>query len=205
MNGWVSRILPGGTAIHTIIQNILYSLFGTNLIVGPQIKRQIEVVKDRIPPEFKRRAMDDLGCGDGKITVKLQQIFDPRSLRGFDVNTSLVKRARNKGVRAEVMDLDKTAPKGELAVMWGVLHHLKNRESCIRRISNNYPMAFIREPIKDSAISGLEMGQPLEKEEIESLVGKYLPEAKLFYYEHCIFIFYVSPDYKYKVTDTTRA
>jgi hypothetical protein len=175
-------------------------LFGTNFVVGTQIKDQIKIVKDRIPPEFRQRAMDDLGCGDGKITVLLREVFNPRSLRGFDVNSSLVRRARGKGISAEIMDLDKTAPTGEMAVMWGVLHHLKDRESCIRRIRDNYSMAFIREPMKNNSIKGLEMGQPLEKEEIENLVIKYLPQARTFYYGHCIFIFYVSPDYKHKAT-----
>lgn len=153
------------------------------------------MLKTRIPPEFQQRAMDDLGCGDGKITVLLKDVFQPRMLRGFDVNSSLVKRARGKGFDAEVMDLDENAPTGELAVMWGVLHHLKERESCIRRISENYPMAFIREPIRNKAVKGLEMGQPLEKSEIESLVSRYLPHARSFYYGHCIFIFYISPDH----------
>jgi len=75
-------------------------------------------------------------------------------------------------------------------VMWGVLHHLKDREACLRRIRENYALAFIREPIKNLAINGLEMGQPLIKKEIESLLEKYLPGSQTFYYGHCIFVFY---------------
>jgi hypothetical protein len=150
------------------------------------------MLRNKIPAEFFQRDMDDLGCGDGKISVLLRDVFHPDSLRGFDVNPSLVKRARRKGIKAEVMNLDEKLPAGELAVMWGVLHHLKDRESCIRRIGENYSMAFIREPIKNKAIKGLEMGQPLEKEEIEHLVQKHLGGAMTFYYGHCIFIFYVA-------------
>jgi hypothetical protein len=148
------------------------------------------MLRGQVPAEFLKREMDDLGCGDGKITVLLREVFQPGKLRGFDVNHSLVKRARSKGIKAEVMNLDEKLPSGDLAVMWGVLHHLKDRETCIRRIGENYSMAFIREPIKNKAIKGLEMGQPLEKEEIESLVQKHLPQARTFYYGHCIFIFY---------------
>jgi hypothetical protein len=93
-------------------------------------------------------------------------------------------------------DLNADVPTGELAVMWGVLHHLENRESCIKRISDNYKMAVIREPIKDKVLNGLEMGQPLIKEEIEGLVERYLPTSNLFYYDHCIFIFYSAPGIK---------
>lgn len=153
------------------------------------------MLETRVPPVFQQRELDDLGCGDGKITLMLKEVFQPRRLRGFDVNPFLVKRAINKGIEAEVKNLDAGLPFGELAVMWGVLHHLKDIETCLKRIKENYPMAFIREPIKNGAIKGLEMGEPLIKEEIENLVQKYLSSAQTFYYCHCIFIFYVSPEY----------
>jgi SAM-dependent methyltransferase len=153
------------------------------------------MLESRLPPEFHSRNLDDLGCGDGKITLKLKEVFRPRQLRAFDVNPALVKRARQKGIEAEIQDLDAGLPNGELAVMWGVLHHLKDHETCLKRIRDNYSMAVIREPIKNKPIKGLEMGQPLVKEEIESLVQKYFPEAWTFYYGHCIFIFYIKSGY----------
>ena len=154
------------------------------------------MLESKIPADFQQRSLDDLGCGDGKITLLLKDIFQPRKLRGFDVHPALVKRARDKGIEAEVKDLDAGLPFGEMAMMWGVLHHLQDRESCIRRIGENYKMAFIREPIKSGAINGLEMGQPLVKEEIEYLVKKYLPDSRYFYYGHCIFIFYTAKNFK---------
>jgi hypothetical protein len=132
----------------------------------------------------------------------LEDVFRPQKLRGFDVNPSLVKRARRKGIAAEVMNLDAELPSGDMAVMWGVLHHLKNTESCLKRIGENYSMAFIREPIKNKPIKGFEMGEPLVKSEIESLVQKYLPNAQTFYYGHCIFIFYVSAAMKTRLNKT---
>jgi hypothetical protein len=150
----------------------------------------------RAPSSFKQRKMDDLGCGDGKITLMLKEVFQPAVLRGFDVHPALIKRAKNNGLAAEIRDLECDLPSGELAVMWGVLHHLKDKEACLKKIKQNYRMAFIREPIKNKAIKGFEMGQPLIKEEIERLIDCYFPDARTFYYGHCIFIFYVSPDYK---------
>jgi hypothetical protein len=179
-----------------IEQKIIYTLFGTNFFIGHQIKEQIEMLKVRLPPEFKQRNMDDLGCGDGKITLLLREVFKPRRLRGFDVNDSLIKRARNNGVDARIMDLNADLPTGELAVMWGVLHHLNNREDCIRKIKENYTMAFIREPLRNKPIPGFEMGQPLVKKEIEGLVQKYLNGARTFDYGHCIFICYIRPGAK---------
>jgi hypothetical protein len=150
------------------------------------------MLETRLPPEFKQREMDDLGCGDGKITLQLKRVFQPKKLRGFDVHPSLIKRARNNGIEAQIRNLDESLPSGELAVMWGVLHHLSDREACLRNIKENYSMAFIREPLRNKLIKGLEMGEPLIKEEIEELIQRYFPTAQIFYFGHCIFIFYSS-------------
>jgi SAM-dependent methyltransferase len=169
-------------------------MFGTNFFIGPQIRDQIRMLDGKIPAGFKQRELDDLGCGDGKITVMLKEVFQPRRLRGFDIHPGLIQRARSRGIEAEVKNLNESLPTGDLAVMWGVLHHLRDRESCLKRIRQNYSMAFIREPIKNNAINGFEMGQPLIKEEIENLLQKYLPNSKTFYYGHCIFVFYIAPE-----------
>jgi hypothetical protein len=123
----------------------------------------------------------------------LKDIFRPRRLRGFDVNPSLVKRAKQRGIRAEVKDLEKDLPSGDLAVMWGVLHHLKDCETCIKRIKENYTMAFIREPLKKHVVNGFEIGKPFKKEDIESIVEKHLKGARIMYYNHSVFIFYAAP------------
>ena len=147
------------------------------------------MLEENLPPAFLNRDLDDLGCGDGRITLILRDIFQPTRLRGFDVNPILVKRARRKGIEAEVRDLSAQMPAGELAVMWGVLHHLRDREACLKHISENYAMAFIREPVKNNIRVDLEMGKPLDKQEIEILVQKYFPHARFFYYGNSIFIF----------------
>ena len=151
------------------------------------------MLEDRVPAEFKNREMHDLGCGDGKITVRLKEIFAPAKVRGFDVYPSLIGKARDRGIEAELIDLEAGLPKGELAVMWGVLHHLKDCESCLQRMRDNYDLVFIREPVRQKAIKGLEMGEPLHKEQIESWVGKYFPGAQTFYHNSCIFVFYRKP------------
>ena len=130
------------------------------------MKDMLEALKEKVPQHFLQRELDDLGCGDGRITLILKEIFQPRTLRAFDVNTSLVKRARNRGIPAEVCDLENNLPGGELAVLWGVLHHLCDAENCIQKINSNYHMAFIREPIKDKLIKGWEMGDPIDKEKM---------------------------------------
>jgi hypothetical protein len=171
-------------------QKIVYDLFGTSLYVGHPIKAQIKWISGRIPKEFFNRELDDLGCGDGRITKLLGQAFKAKKVRGFDVYPSLVSRACHKGVDACLMDLEANMPKGDLAVMWGVLHHHKEREACIKKIVENYPLVFIREPVKTGFIKWFEMGDPIEREEIETLVNKYLPGARVSYYSYCVFILY---------------
>jgi hypothetical protein len=152
------------------------------------------MLEEKVPPEFQHRDLDDLGCGDGKITLMLKEIFQPRRLRGYDISPSLVRRARKKGIDVEVKDLDAGIPNGELAVMWGVLHHLKDREVCLQRIRDNYRMAFIREPIKNNIRVDWEMGQPLAIEEIERLIKLYFNHATSLYCGNCVLIFYRKPE-----------
>ena len=179
-----------------IIERLAYLIFGNNLVVGLHIKKQLEFLREHIPPEFKHRKMDDLGCGDGKVTVRLKEIFQPESLRCFDVNPGLVRRSRKKGFCAEVMNLNEDFPSGELAVMWGSLHHLEDMAGCLDRLKRNYDMVFIREPLSEGGVSWLELGHPASKEEMENMVAEHLPGARIIFQDNAAHIFYVSqPEY----------
>ncbi len=167
---------------------------GYTLVIGSHIKRQLEFAREKVPPSFKYRQLDDLGCGDGEITLLLKDIFLPTRLRGFDVNPRLVRRARDKGIEADVKNLERDMPSGELAVMWGVLHHLQDRQGCLRRLRENYGLIFVREPVRAGIIKGLELGHPLRKEEIECLIQEHLAGSQVFYCGNSILSFYMSPN-----------
>ena len=175
------------------MERLAYFLFGNNIIIGPHIRKQLSFLKEIVPTVFQQRQMDDLGCGDGKVTVLLKDIFLPKKVRGFDVDPGLVRRARKRGIEADVRNLDEDMPTGELAVMWGVLHHLKDRECCLNKIRENYALIFIREPVRNSTVKWLELGHPMKKDEIEHLVKEHLSDSQIFYHGNSIFIFYVSP------------
>lgn len=177
------------------LENFAYSFFGNNLVIGTHIKKQLSFLKDNVPPEMQHREMDDLGCGDGKVTLLLEEIFKPKKLRGFDVNPGLVKMAISKGIDAEVIDLDVDIPGGELVVMWGVLHHLRDFENCLSRLTRSYPLIFIREPVKKGLVNALELGHPLRLEEIIRITDRYLPGSKIHYCDGSIMIFYACPGY----------
>lgn len=175
------------------IERLAYFFFGNNLIIGSHIRKQLEFLREIVPPSFQYRQMDDLGCGDGKVTLLLKEIFLPQKLRGFDVDPSLVRRAEGKGIQTEVKNLDNEVPSGELAVMWGVLHHLRDAERCLKKLKENYTFIFIREPVKGGIMGRLELGHPLNREEIGCLVNEHLANAQTLYYGGNIFIFYISP------------
>ena len=178
------------------LENIAYSFFGNNLIIGSHIKKQLAFLKAIVPAELQQREMDDLGCGDGKVTVLLEKIFQPSKLRGFDINRNLVRRARSRGIDAKIIDLNRQVPGGELAVMWGVLHHLHDVESCLCRVKENYPLIFIREPFRTSFMAGIELGYPLWLKEILNLINRHLPGSQIHYCDNNILVFYLCPEYK---------
>jgi len=177
------------------LEDIAYRFFGNNLVIGSHIKKQLNYLKEILPAELRHRHMDDLGCGDGKVTVLLRDIFQPEKLRGFDVSPGLVRRARSRGIDAEVADLDASFPAGELAVVWGVLHHLRDFETCLKRLKENYPLVFIREPIKNGIFSGLELGHPMNREEILRMIDRHLPGSQVHFCDDNVLVFYTCPDY----------
>ena len=174
-----------------IVEKLAYLFFGNNLVVGRHIKQQLRFLNDNIPDSFRHRRMDDLGCGDGKVTAYLKDIFQPEALRCFEVNPGLVKRSSQKGFCAEVMDLNQDFPGGELAVMWGSLHHLEDMAGCLDKIRQNYKMAFIREPLNEGGGTGfLELGHPVSQQVMDKMVDEHLPGARVIFHNNAAFIFY---------------
>lgn len=173
-----------------------YYVFGNNWVIGRHIKKQLLYLKSILPQGLLNREVDDLGCGDGKVTLLLQEILNPSKLRGFDVNNGLIKRARNKGIDAQALNLDEAVPCGDMAVLWGVLHHLKDPGLCLRRLKGNYPLIFIREPIRTGLLKGLELGDPMRINELTSLLDTSLPGYQIHFCDKNALIFYGCSDDK---------
>ena len=169
------------------IASLLYAPFGNNIVIGPHIRRQLEHLREALPPSFLGRHMDDLGCGDGRVTVLLDEVFQPVGLRGFDISPALVRKARNRGVDAEVLDLECDVPRGELAVLWGVLHHLEDPRGCLCRVQDNYDLVCVREPLSGPSRVCLELGSPLVENELAALLSNSLPGAQILGCRDCLF------------------
>ena len=177
------------------LESLAYALFGNNLVIGKHIRRQLAFLKGIVPASLLHREMDDLGCGDGKVTVLLEEIFKPSKLRAFDISPGLVRRARKRGIDARLGDLNATMPRGELGVLWGVLHHLEDYADVLQRMKENYPLIFIREPVRTGRIKGLELGSPLTREKLLDLVNRHIPDSQVHVNKDCVMIFYLRPDY----------
>ena len=181
------------------LEKILYAPFGNNIIIGSHIEEQLKFLKEIVPSDFKGKEMYDFGCGDGKITKRIKDIFQAKKVLGFDVNPSLVKRARKRGIRAEVLDLERWAKegkdqKGELAVIWGVLHHLKNPKGVLEKIKNNFQYLFLREPLLGKRKPLFELGSPFEKEKFKKDLDEILKNYKDYEYKGAIFVFWRKRD-----------
>lgn len=173
------------------IQGLFYLPFGNNFIVGSHIKKQLKFLNEIIPQEFKGKELYDLGCGDGKITLKFKKIFKPKKIYGCDVRSSLVWRAKKRGIEAKVFDLEKEVPKGELAVFWGVLHHLKNKEKVLKKVKDNFQYLFLKEPlIVKNKRTFLELGKPFFKKDIEIMLKNVFGEFQEYEYQNSILVFW---------------
>jgi len=168
------------------IANLLYAAYGNNIVIGRHIRRQLAHLREMLPASFLGRHMDDLGCGDGRVTVLLEEIFQPVKLRGCDVSPALVRMARTRGVDAEVLDLERDVPGGELAILWGVLHHLDDPHDCLRRVRDNYDMVCVREPLMGPSRICLELGSPLAEDDLAALLSDSLPGAQILGCRGCL-------------------
>lgn len=171
------------------VERFLHAVFGSNVVIGSHVLRQLDSLREGLPSDLLGRRVDDLGCGDGRLTVLLREVLQPVGLRGFDVNPALVRRARSRGIDARLMDLEECVPVGDLAVVWGVLHHLSDPMRCLARVRANYDSAFIREPIRGASPACLELGNPMGRNEFGDMVRRSLPGGHISFYHDCAFVF----------------
>jgi SAM-dependent methyltransferase len=165
-----------------------YRLLGNwvaNLLSAPYFT----FIGEKIPNEYTKREISDLGCGDGYATEKIKELFRARSIKGYETNKYLIKRARQRGLTVEEIDLEKQVPKGEMATVWGVVHHLRNKEGFLKKIQSNFKFAVFNEPVK-SFWAFLDGGEPLPEQVWQNLFHKTLGDCKFLRFKDNLFIFW---------------
>lgn len=172
------------------LEKVLYS-FGSSCanIYSPQF----EFIRKKIPPCFKNREILDIGCGDGKVTQKLAGMFEAKKIKGIDYIPALVKSASKNGIEANVLNIEKEKVSGEMAVMWGVLHHLKAKDKVLEKLAKNFKYVFIREHFRGFRI--FEIGHPIKKENLTKMYKLYFGEKNIQIIEGrgATFLFYKNP------------
>lgn len=143
-----------------------------------------------IPDEFKERVISDLGCGDGTNTLRLKKVFKTKSIVGYEKNEYLIKRAREKGLNVKKADLNKEISKGDLATFTFSLHHIKDKEKCLRNVKENFNYIFLIEPCNDLYHRLFDAGEPLSKTEWIRIFDKVLGKYKVYHYKNNILVFY---------------
>jgi len=142
-----------------------------------------------MPPEFQGKRISDLGCGDGFSTKRIEEIFKAKTIKGYEVNDYLIEKARKKGLVVEKLNLEEKVPRGEMATVWGVVHHLGNKENFLRKIKSNFKYAVFNEPIKN-IWAFFDGGEPLSLIEWKDLFNKTLGSCKFLRFKDSLFIFW---------------
>ncbi len=126
-------------------ENIQYRFLGCSYYTIFN-KPLFDFIASKIPPDFLGREISDLGCGDGTDTLRLKEIFKAKNIKGFDYNENLLRRATEKGIKVQRLNLTKDMPRGEMATFSYCLHHLPNKEEVLGKAVKNFDYLFLAEP-----------------------------------------------------------
>ncbi|MDX1536051.1 MAG: class I SAM-dependent methyltransferase [Candidatus Spechtbacterales bacterium] len=148
------------------IEKILYS-FGTSFS-GYDVDIEIKYLKDNILDKYKNRDVVDIGCGDGKLSIRIKEVLEPESFLGVDLSDAMIASAQKKGLDARVLNVEETNLSGDMGVMWGSLHHLTNPVRTTKNLSGKFKDIMIRESIDDSRI--FELGHKMSKQDLMNVI-----------------------------------
>jgi len=104
-----------------------------------------DALKKNIPSKYFNCNVVDIGCGDGTNTLLISKALKSKNIIGYEINKYLVRNARQKGILVYTPQ-DKFILKGELGVLWGVVHHFNDPSQEIENIIKNFRLFIIREP-----------------------------------------------------------
>ncbi len=148
-----------------------------------------EFLKKTLSPEFLGHEICDLGCGDGSATIKLKDLFQAKSIKGYEINDSLIRRTRKRGIVVEKSDLEKEVPCGEMATVWAVIHHFKDKEGFLKKVRSNFLYAIFIEPVK-CWWAFLDGGEPLSEKKWRELFDKILGDCIFLRFRDNLFVFW---------------
>lgn len=149
-------------------QKIIYSL-GIN-ISAYNVDEEIRLLKAHLPSKFTKRRVVDVGCGDGKTSLKLRKILKPVFFQGVDLSPALISRAQKRGLNAQVKDVSKEEIYGDLGILWGVIHHFNKPVETLRKIYTHFNSLIIRAPVEENRFC--ELGHKFNKREFLEILSE---------------------------------
>jgi len=91
----------------------------------------------------------DIGCGTGFYLRMLQEVFPDCFMVGIDQSEESIEKAKSQGLRngvynnVDYLDLKFTKGAQEIVSLWGVLEHLKNPLTTLKKIADTKPKFLI--------------------------------------------------------------
>ena len=75
------------------------------------------------------------------------RVVKPRNYSGVEIHPVLIRSAKKKGLTVERNNAETSRLKGELGILWGVVHHFENPVRSLRRLNKNFDRLIIRENV----------------------------------------------------------
>jgi ubiquinone/menaquinone biosynthesis C-methylase UbiE len=117
--------------------------------------RQTDELVRMLAENFSRSVrLADIGCGDGTHSLEIIRRFGPAGVRGVDPASNAIAAAQQRippdaadSVTFEVGNIYDIESKGEdVAVIFGVLHHLDRPEAAINHLATQFNSILVLEP-----------------------------------------------------------
>lgn len=155
-------------------------------------ERIFESIRELIPEEFLYKDISDLGCGDGTNSLRIKDIFQAKSVIGYERNPYLAQRARAKGLIIKPIDLNREIPSGEMATFSFALHHIRDKDkvTVLKKAADNYVYVFLIEPLRDLYHLLFDAGYPLKKKEWIKVFDEALGNYKLYHQGNNLIVFF---------------
>lgn len=149
-----------------------------------------EFVKSKLPKDFLRKRIYDLGCGDGGNTVRIRKVFQPKNIIACDRNKYMLERAKKKGFKVQKINFNDDFPKGEMATFTFSLHHAYDKEKTLQKAVDNFKYIFILEPCLDLYHFLFDGGHVPKRERWREIFDKVLKKYQLYSLKNNLIVFY---------------
>lgn len=140
----------------------------------PQVSWAMDMIKKITSPQVESFELLDVGCGDGKITGSLQEMFPNAKVTGLDPNDSMIQEAASflspiQWLKLPIEDIE-YMNKFDVVTSFSVLHWIKNLDYALAKIhtamrpnSTAYFVSCAKKDLDDRLGYSIELQRESEK------------------------------------------